>query len=152
MIFSPQSYILIFQDAVFSIGVGFIAGFVYQLLGVFLYKGRRKLFIRDVVTGVVFAVLVFSYSVSFANYPILRWYMVLFAAVGMGLFTPCFSHGGNLLLKLAAATTAFLATGRRKKIRGKLLYVIEKNKEKRQKIPPKNQPEVLKTNDVMLYN
>lgn len=152
MIFEAQSYRLIFHDAVFSMGVGFITGFIYQLLGVFFYKGKIKQFIRDIITGMVFTVLIFSYSVSFANYPVLRWYMVLFAVIGAVLFVPRFSHTGNLLLKLTVATTAFATFGLWKKLRGKLLDKMQKNRQKKQKITQKNQSEVLKTNDIMLYN
>ena len=152
MIFSSQSYSLIFQDAVFSLAIGFIAGFIYQLLGIFLYKGRIKLFVRDIVTGLVFTVLIFSYSVSFANYKILRWYMVLFAVLGLVLFAPRFSRSGNLLIKLQAVTVSFFTARRIKKLKENFLFIIEKNKEKKQKFPQKNQPEVLKTTDIMLYN
>ncbi len=152
MIFEPQSYSLIFQDAVYSMAVGFVTGFVYQLLGVFLYKGRAKQFVRDIIAGLVFTVLIFSYSISFANYPILRWYMVFFALLGAGLFTPRFARMGNMLLSLVAATLRFFIAGAFKKVCGKLLDISEKNKQKKQKFPQKNRPEVLKTNDIMLYN
>ncbi len=152
MIFEPQSYSLIFQDAVYSMAVGFITGFVYQLLGVFLYNGRAKQFVRDIIAGLVFTVLIFSYSISFANYPILRWYMVLFALLGAVLFTPRFARRGNIMLKLVAVTLRFFTLAAAKKFRGKLLDISEKNKQKKQKFPQKNRPEVLKTNDIMLYN
>ena len=45
MIFEAQNYFLVFQDAVFSMAVGFVAGAFYQLIGIFLYKGRAGLFI-----------------------------------------------------------------------------------------------------------
>ena len=152
MIFASQSYSLIFQDAVFSLAIGFVAGFVHQLLGIFLYRGQIKLFIRDVVTGLVFTVLIFSYSVSFANYPILRWYMVLFAVIGLVLFMPRFAGWGNLLVKLQAATAGFFIARRFENLKVKCADIIEKNKEKKQKFTQKNQSEVLKTSDIMLYN
>lgn len=152
MIFQVQSYALIFHDAIFAMGVGFVAGAFYQLLGIFLYKGRVKLFIRDVATGIVFATLIFSYSVSFANYPILRWYMVLPALIGLVAFPVCLSEWGNIAIKLVSVTAVHCGRVVYRKMCGKLLAISQKNKEKKQKFTQKNPAELLKNTDILMYN
>ena len=152
MIFEVQSYALIFHDAIFAMGVGFIAGAFYQILGAFLYKGKVKLFIRDIATGLVFTALVFSYSVSFANYRILRWYMVLPALIGMVSFPFCFSKWGNIAVRFMSVTAVYCGRNVRRKVCGKLLAISQKNKEKKQKFTQKNPPELLKTTDILMYN
>ena len=152
MIFEVQDYSLIFHDAIFSMGAGFLAGVFYQFLGAFLYSGRVQLFIKDVLAGIVFTTLIFSYSISFANYPILRWYMVLCGVLGMVVFPICFSKWCNILVRLAAVTATVLSAAAYKKVCGKLLAIWQKNKEKKQKITQKNQPETLKNDDILLYN
>ena len=152
MIFESQSYYLIFQDAVHSLGIGFITGFVYQLLGIFLYKGRKKLFVRDVATGLFFTVAMFSYSVSFANYPVMRWYMVVFAVIGMVMFTPAFSHRAHRILVTVCSFIYSCVNRRSNKICVRLLENIKKKQLKKQKNTQKNASEVLKENNIMLYN
>ena len=152
MIFEAQSYYLILLDAVHSLGIGFITGFVYQLLGIFLYKGRKKLFVRDVATGLFFTVAMFSYSVSFANYPVMRWYMVVFAVIGMVMFTPAFSHRAHRILVTVCSFIYSCVNRRSNKICVKLLENIKKKQLKKQKITQKNASEVLKENNIMLYN
>ena len=148
MIFDAQSYRLIWADAVHSMGVGFMVGFVYQLLSVFLYKNKVAVFIKDVVISVFFTTALFSYCVSFANYKILRWYNVAFALAGRIWFTPAFSHTGHKLLCFLSMTVKkwFL------RLCGKFLAITEKNKEKKLKNTQKNKSEVLKTEEVLLYN
>lgn len=152
MIFEPQSYYLIFQDAVHSLGIGFITGVVYQLLGIFLYKGRMKLFVRDVITGLFFTAAMFSYSVSFANYPVMRWYMVVFAVFGMVMFTPAFSHRAHRILVMICSFLHLCANRRSSKICVKFLENIKKKQLKKQKITQKNASEVLKESSIILYN
>ena len=152
MIFEAQNYYLVFQDAVFSMAVGFVTGAFYQLIGIFFYKGRTGLFIKDVLTGIVFTTLIFSYSVSFANYPILRWYMVLFALAGLLVFPAGLSKWGNVAVSLMAVTVVHYCGNVYSKMCGKLLAILQKNKEKKQKITQKNPAELLKNADILMYN
>lgn len=152
MIFEVQSYSFIFQDRIYSLAIGFVTGFVNQLLAVFLYKGKVKIFIRDILVSLFFTVLIFSYSVSFANYKILRWYNVAFALAGAVLFTPCFSTAGNLLLSLAGVTVRHGAKKTAAAAGEKIQIFRQKKIVKNQKITQKNSPEVLKRDEVLLYN
>ena len=152
MIFERQSYSFIFQDAVYSMAVGFITGFINQLLAVFLYKGKIKVFIRDIAVSFIFAILLYSYSVSFANYKVLRWYNVVFALAGHIFFAPCFDSTVRMVLKLAAVSIRRAAIVPVRKIGIKLLNKIKKFTEKRQKFTQKNDENVLKQTDIVLYN
>ncbi len=152
MIFEVQSYRLIFEDAVYSLGAGFATAVFYQLISVFLYKGKIAVFIRDILASVFFSVAVFSYSVSFANYPILRWYNIFFALLGRLMFTPAFSNClhryTDKIILIARSCIKGLLTF----ISGKLSVKIEKIKEKNRKNTQKNSPELLKEGEVLLYN
>ena len=152
MIFDPQSYSLIFADRLYCLAIGFVTGFINQLLAVFLYKGRVAVFIRDVVVSVVFTVLIFSYSVSFANYRILRWYNVAFALVGLVMFAPCFATAGNFLLKTAVKRAGRTVATAIKTTAGQLNEHRQKKLEKKQKFTQKTASDLLKQDDVMLYN
>lgn len=148
MIFEPQNYKFIFQDGIYSMAVGFIVGFVNQLLSVFLYKGRIKVFIRDILISVFFTTVLFSYCVSFTNYGVLRWYNCLFALAGRRLFSPCFGAFGNFLLSAAAFSTK----NRLKKAAKSSCSRLKKNFENKQKFTPESTKEPLKDEDNILYN
>ena len=152
MIFEVQSYALIFQDMVYSLGVGFLAGFINQLLAVFLYKNKKAVFVRDVIMSIIFTVLVFSYTVSFANYKVLRWYNVLFALIGLILFTPCFSKGGHLLVLLFASLVVFMLRTTKQRIFGFFSTPKEKIRKNLKQTNCEKSDEVLKTEDILLYN
>ena len=92
MIFEPQKYLFIWHDALYSLGVGFLCGFFNRLLSSFLYRGKVCVFIRDVLSCLFFALMLFSYTVSFANYRVLRWYNVAFAFAGAVMFMPAFDR------------------------------------------------------------
>ena len=152
MIFEVQSYWLIFQDAVYRLGVGFATGVFYHLISVFLYKVKIAVFIRDVVAAVFFTVAVFSYSISFANYRILRWYNILFALIGRIMFTPAFSNCMHRYTDIIILTAKDCIKRLAVSVSGKLSVKIEKIKGKNQKNTQKNSDEVLKEREVLLYN
>ena len=152
MSFDVQSYFLIFQDAVGAMGAGFTAGAFCHFMGMFLHKGKIRLFIKDVATAIVFTTLVFSYSVSFVNYPVLRWYMVVFALIGMLSFPVAFSKWGSMVIQLILVTVWWILEKIYKKTCLHLYKTLTKNKEKKQKITQKNQSELLKTKDKLMYN
>ncbi len=152
MIFEPQKFTYIVQDGIYSIAPGFIAGFFYRLLDVFMPKGKVKVFIKDLLTAVLFTVLMYSYVVSFANYRVLRWYNVLFGLAGMILFNPVFNTALKVALALAQilrSAALFKTVKSAKKHRSKL---ISKQKEKSQKNTTKNSSQLLKQDGKILYN
>ncbi len=152
MIFEVQSYTLVLWDAVYSMGVGFATAVVYQLLSAFTGRGKIAVFIRDVVISCVFAVLIFSYVVSFANYKVLRWYNVAFGLLGWFCFPLAVGDGINILITGLLQKTVTKAIGVKNTICGKLSVITEKKLQKNKKNIQKNPKEVLKRTEVMLYN
>ena len=152
MMFEPQSYTLIMWDAVYSIAAGFVVGFVYQLLSVFLYRGKLAVFIRDVAVWAVFASVLFSFVISFANYKVLRWYNVAFGLVGWRCFPFAFSAVCNrwcmaVSSKFLNAVKHFAGV-----VAGEFSAMAEKKRTKKKKITQKNKEELLKETEVLLYN
>ncbi|MBR2027850.1 MAG: hypothetical protein IKA10_02520 [Oscillospiraceae bacterium] len=91
MNFDSVNYSFLLQDFVFAMAAGFAAGGVNRFLSLFLYKGKVSLWIKDMLTAFVFAAAVFSYVVSFANYPDVRIYHLLGALFGFLSFNFNFS-------------------------------------------------------------
>ena len=91
MIFESINYSFALQDFAFSLGAGFAVGFFHQLLSLVLYKGRVAPFAKDIITSFVFAVTMFSYVVSFTNYPIIRIYHLIGGLAGFLCFPLRFS-------------------------------------------------------------
>ena len=152
MIFEPQKYSFIFQDAVYSLAVGFICGFINRLLSCFLYKGKIKLFIKDVLMTVVFAVSVFSYTVSFANYKVLRWYNVFFALTGLVFFRPCFDRIVHILSSFINVTAKYVFTLFMDTAVKSMKEYYRKKVVKHQKNTQKSPSEPLQDDDKVLYN
>lgn len=152
MIFEAQRYSFIFQDAAYSMAVGFLTGFINRVLSSFLFKGKRRIFIKDIAVSFVFALLLYSYSVSFANYSVLRWYNVAAALAGLVLFSPCFDKAVQVIFQLAGAAAKHFLKGTAKKISEKIKKENRKSAKKRKKIPQNNDEEVLKVPDKLLYN
>ena len=152
MMYEVQSYALIFQDMLYSLAVGFLAGFINQFLAVFLFKNKKAVFIRDIIMSVIFTVLVFSFSVSFANYKMLRWHNVIMSLIGLIRYHPCFAKGGHLIVLLFSSVVVFVL----RVIKIYLNAFLHKQKlkisEKRKKSECEKIAENLKTEDKMLYN
>ena len=152
MIFEPQKYSFIFQDAIYSLAVGFLAGLINRLLSAFTGNGKIRLFFKDVFMCIVFAVLIFSYSVSFANYRVLRWYNVAVALAGFVLFLPAIDSAARAVTGIAAVTVKYLAGKAAAGAAAAFRRKCEKIAEKRQKFPQKTDRELLKQQDIILYN
>ena len=91
MIFESINYSFLLQDFAFAMAVGFAVAVVNEAVSIFVYKGRRLVFIKDILMCVFFAAAVFSYVVSFANYPVVRIYHIIAAFVGFLSFNIPFS-------------------------------------------------------------
>ena len=152
MMLEAQRYSLVLWDALYSMGAGFVVGFVYQVLSVFLYKGKVAVFIKDIATSVFFAVVVFSFSVSFANYKLVRWYNVAFALLGRVMFTPAFSHCLHRAVTSLFAGVKNTTVKCAKRICGKLLNKTDKKAKKAEENTQKNPTDLLKDCEVVLYN
>ena len=152
MIFEPQKYSFIFQDAVYSLGVGFLCGFINRLLSCFLYRGKIRLFIKDVVMTFVFATFIFSYTVSFANYRVLRWYNVLFAFTGKIAFRPAFDKAVRLISGLVGVTVRHVYRVLVVRV-GKYITVYRQKKVvKHQKNTQNQLCELMQDDEKVLYN
>lgn len=152
MIFEAQRYSLVVEDLVYSMGAGFATGVVYQLLSILFYKNKVAVFIKDVLISCFFATVLFSFVVSFANYKVLRWYNIAMALLGRLGFTPAFSKGVHSavsrLSKYVKSNLIKVFGFFHKKLLTKMQKKVEKFYEKKQK----NQTEVLKETEVVLYN
>jgi len=91
MNFDSVNYWFLLQDFVFAVAAGFAAKGISCVLPVFLCRGRAVLWIRDMLTSFIFAAVVFSYVISFANYPDVRIYHLIGAAIGFAGFDFKFS-------------------------------------------------------------
>ena len=98
MIFEPTNYLLLLEDFLYSFGVGFFIGFIQQIIGIFFQKGRKSLFAKDILVSIIFSILIFSYVISFANYPVLRVYHVAGGVFGLYLFPFNFSKPINRIM------------------------------------------------------
>ncbi len=152
MIFRRQKGWFIFQDAVYSIARGLVTGIFNRFLSLFLYKGKSKIFIKDITVSLVFALVLYSYIISFTNYKVLRWYNVLFALIGLNAFNPIFDNMVRIIIKIATVTAKYGLSKVICKLKAKTKYMLQKNKKKSQKIPQKNSPELLKEQADILYN
>ena len=152
MIFEVQSYQLILWDAVYSMGIGFVSAVIYQILSAFMARGKILIFIKDVVISCIFGVLIFSYVVSFANYKVLRWYNVAFGLLGWFCFPLAFGKSFNILISNLLSKISIKTTNCVKQVCGKLSVITEKKSQKNKNNTQKNQKEVLKETEVLLYN
>ena len=91
MNFDSVNYSFLLQDFVFAMAAGFAVGGANLFLSLFLYKNKISLWIRDMLTAFIFAIAVFSYVVSFANYPDVRIYHLVGALFGFLSFNFNFS-------------------------------------------------------------
>ena len=91
MNFDSVNYYFLLQDFAFAMAAGFAVGGINRFLALFLYKGKIRLWIRDMLTAFIFSVAVFSYVVSFANYPDVRIYHIVGALFGFLSFNFNFS-------------------------------------------------------------
>ena len=99
MNFAAVNYSFLLQDFVFAMGAGFAAGGIVRLVWLFLPTGKIWLWIKDMLAAFIFSVVVFSYVISFANYPDIRIYHLLGAFFGFLSFNFNFSTIFHKILK-----------------------------------------------------
>ena len=152
MIFESVNYVFLLQDFAFAMAAGFVAGIINQIVSIFICKGRICLFIKDIFISTVFAVVLFSYVVSFANYPVVRFYHIVCAFAGFLSFNIRFSiifhkifgkiYGifeHNMLCVWQGIKSAFCVGWRKRATKHPESKENGKNAD-------------LKTNDVLIYN
>ncbi|MBQ6929512.1 MAG: hypothetical protein IJN27_04335 [Oscillospiraceae bacterium] len=152
MNFDSVNYCFLLQDFVFAMAAGFAAKGISCVLSVFLHRGRAALWIRDMLTAFIFAAVVFSYVISFANYPDVRIYHLLGAAVGFAgfdfKFSTIFHKISEKILKIIKNKMLCLIKKARSIICGFGVKIRRTNK-KEQKVAENTD---LKNNNNWVYN
>ncbi len=152
MIFESVNYSFLLQDFLFTLAVGLAVGFINQLVSVFIYKGKVRLFIKDIFICTLFAVALFSYVISFANYPVVRFYHIIGAFIGFWSFNIRFSI---FFQKISEKFFGFLKRKmlcRFGKIKSVFCDLHRKRQEKRRKTKKEETKADLKTEDILVYN
>ena len=150
--FESVNYSFLLQDFLFTLAVGFAGGFINQLVSVFIYKGKIRLFIKDIFICTLFAVVLFSYVVSFANYPVVRFYHIIGAFTGFLSFNIRFSI---FFQKISEKIFSFI---KRKilcsfeKIKSVFCDLCRKKRQKWDETPKTEEKADLKTEDILVYN
>ena len=152
MIFESINYWFALQDFIFSMAAGFVTGFIYQLLSVVLYGNKIAVFVKDIIICFIFAVVIFSYVVSFTNYPIIRIYHILGGFLGFLCFPFRFSiYLQKIFFKIFSAVKNKMLC-----YSGKVLSIICDRRPKRTKSKAeketKQKEDHLKSEEVLLYN
>lgn len=152
MTFVAINYQLLLEDFIYSIAAGFFAGFLNQVLGIFLYRGRVRLFIKDMVMFFIFSIVIFSFVISFANYPILRYYHILGGGIGFLIFLPKFSRPFNFISKRVLIFAKKQTKGRLKQINNTYCNIKKKYNTKKDVKIKNPEQNLLQMEDIMVYN
>ncbi len=152
MIFESINYSWLLQDFLFSIVAGFITAIFNQIIGIFLYKGKVRLFIRDILTCIFFSIILYSFIISFANYKIFRIYHIFAGIIGLFCFNVKFSeifHNffDKIIVRIKNKILCFV-----KKKYTTICILRSKKKEEHQKQTKTDKKDHLKTDDVYVYN
>ena len=152
MNFDSTNYVFLLQDFIFAAAAGFAAGWIGCVLSVFMPAGRKVLWIRDMLTAFIFSVLVFSYVVSFANYPDVRIYHLLGALFGFLSFDYGFSAflHKKIIKKIEKVKNKMLCFAAR--IFGTICVCVRKNRENNKKQQPEPKNTDLKNDNSWVYN
>lgn len=152
MIFESINYSFALQDFIFSTAAGFAVGFINQVLSAFLGRGKTAVFFKDIIVSFIFAVTVFSYVISFTNYPIIRIYHILGGLLGFW----CFSYRFSIFLQksfekiLKYLKNKMLCYG--KKLSTIICVFAENKVKKRDKSQKITEETHLQIEEVMVYN
>jgi len=152
MIFESINYSFFLQDIFFSMAVGLAVAIIHEIVSIFLYKGRIRLFIRDIFICFLFAVAVFSYVVSFANYPVVRIYHILAAFFGFLSFNIPFSKIFHKLSEKIFGFAKLKILYLYSKMKSIICVLSEKRRRKTQEKEQQGQKADLKTEEVLVYN
>ncbi len=147
MIFTPENHRFILEDCLYCLSVGFIVSFINEILKSIFYKNKIEIFIKDILISIIFAVVIFSYVISFANYSILRWYHILVSFIGFLLSRFSFSKILKLFFDLYFKVFWVVFKHLRENIKIKVKF-----KEKIDTKKCESKEILLKSKDVLLYN
>ncbi len=147
MMFSAENYKFILEDCTYALAAGFILSFINEILNSLFYKTKINVFIKDILFFIIFAVILFSYVVSFANYPVLRWYHTLFCIIGFIVSRFSFAKILRLIFDLYLAGFYIISSHLKRKVKIKVKF-----KEKLDNTKSEKNQNLLKSNDILLYN
>lgn len=152
MNFDSVNYSFLLQDFIFAMAAGFAVGGAKQFMAIFLPKGKKRLFVRDMLTAFLFAAAVFSFAVSFANYSDVRIYHILGALFGFLSFNFNFSTIFHKIFKkfFSKAKIKMLCYG--KKVFGTICGLKQKINKSSKKCQQVAQNEDLKSENIWVYN
>lgn len=152
MMFESVNYTFLLQDFAFAAAVGFAVAVTDQIVSLFIYRGRISVFFKDTAVCILFAVAVFSYVVSFANYPVVRIYHIMAAALGFVSFqlpfSGCFHKIYEKFLKKIKHYISCLLMS----FRTILCGFAEKHRAKKIKKENFHKKTDLKKQDIVVYN
>lgn len=152
MNFSSVNYGFILQDFVFAMGAGFAVGGINKFLAIFLCGGKIRNAVRDMLVAFIFAAAVFSYTISFANYPDIRIYHLLGAFLGFLAFDFNFSTIFHKIFKKIYKLLKNKILCCNKKIHGTICGVKQKYSQKQKKQQQMAENTDLKKQDNWVYN
>lgn len=152
MIFEPVNYSFLLQDFLYAIAVGFAVGGINQIMLIFLPKGKKRLFLKDMLVCFIFAVMLFSYVISFANYNEVRIYHILGAVFGFLSFNFNFSTIFHKIFKkyFSAVKNKMLCCG--KKVYSIICAKRQKNNKSEQNEQAASKNTDLKNKNIWVYN
>ncbi len=152
MNFDIVNYSFILQDFAFAMGAGFAVGILDKFIKIFLSDNKILNSVRYMITAFLFAVIVFSYIISFSNYPDVRIYHLIGASLGFVTVDFGFSNIFRKIFILFFVKIKNYILYLIKKINGTicgLVQDINKNDKKQQEKP---KDELLKKQDSWVYN
>lgn len=152
MIFESVNYSFLLQDFLFAAGAGFAVAMVNMVLTVITPRTKPCVFAKDILVSFVFAVAVFSFVVSFANYPVVRFYHLFAALLGFLAFDGAFSTNlHNFLYKfLNSVKNKILCMV--KKCITTVCVLVPRPRPKPQPPTDCGKTDPLKREEVLLYN
>lgn len=152
MIFESINYSHLLQDFIFSMGAGFAVGVINEAAAIFLPGGKKTQFFRDVFLCMLLSFVIFSYVISFTNYPIIRFYHLLGGILGFLSFPFKFSIFFHKIVK-----NFFI------KLKNKILCLVnkavsiicdhrQKRRQKKENQQKTAETEDLQSKEVWVYN
>lgn len=152
MNFEAVNYFFLLQDFAFAAAAGFAVGIINQLLSVFVPPKGLLRGLKDVLSCFVFAVVLYSYVISFTNYPDIRIYHILGGCAGFLCFSYNFStFFHKIFIKIfKRIKNNILCLG--KKIKSTICAVRQKRRKKQKQSQNAAEQGHLQTKEVLVYN
>ena len=152
MNFDSVNYSFLLQDFIFAMAAGFAVAGVNSFLSLFICGGKAAVFVRDMLTCFLFAVAVFSFVVSFANYPDIRFYHIISAFFGYLCYNFNFAGYFEKFSKKIFSKAKNKMLCRIKKYYRTICVFAAKKRKKAEKQEKSDKKEPLKNGEIWVYN